>query len=141
MNYVFPYLLSTIEALLSDPEILHKYVRGLSLLHSEAKARYFNVWKCISEGLEIIRQGTKWRIEGGSSVRFWADVLLGDKPLFEISSVQVNEHDKDLMVSDLISNEGEWDLGRLHTTLPEDIKHRILGTPKSVNSGSIDTLI
>ncbi|GKV09103.1 hypothetical protein SLEP1_g20649 [Rubroshorea leprosula] len=85
-----------------------KYLCGRNLLHARAQPNSSFIWRGILRCGSILQQGIRWRIGTGEGVKFWSDNWGGNVPL--INTMDVSPSDPLLLVADVISPDGTWDL-------------------------------
>lgn len=106
------------------------------LLRSKYSISTSNVRGCslnrraLQEGANIAMKGVKWVMGTGQNVRFWKDVWIGMKPLREIVEGPLHRIEEELKVSDVLSEDGNWNLQGISMELPQEILNQIRATPK-----------
>lgn len=68
-------------------------------------------WQAISYGLDLLKKGILWRVGNGRSIRVWRDSWIprpfSYKPISQQGTCRIR------FVSDLLNNNGSWNLGLL----------------------------
>ena len=108
--------------MLKDPNsLLHKvlqakYFSKTSLLDSTLGHRPSHAWRSILQGLQLLKQGLKWRVGDGKTIRVGQDLWLDNPP--RPASTLSDHQSSQLMVSDLIMPHSScWDEGKMGNLL------------------------
>lgn len=72
------------------------------------------IWRSITWGKEIIKEGIRWCIGNGQSILVYDDRRVPRPSMFKI--VSLREMPADSLVADLFLLNGEWDIGLLLTS-------------------------
>ena len=76
------------------------------------------VWKCLLRIRPFIKQGIRWKVGNGRTIKFWTDIWCSDDTLASILNLDPgNIPDADLRVSDFITPEKQWDTSKLRNYL------------------------
>lgn len=114
--------------LLKEPQSLlsrvlqAKYYSKSTLLEATLRHRPSHAWRSIVQGFQLIKQGIKWRIGDGKSIRVWHDYWLDNPPR---PARSLNTYLADNMkVADLMGPHSTlWNDEKLRAVLhPDDIK-------------------
>jgi len=88
------------------------------------------VWKSILRIRSFIKQGIRWTVGNGCSIKFWTDTWCGDDSLVSKLGLDPgNIPNADLRVSDFITPGKQWDISKLQNYLPLNIIQSILSIP------------
>ncbi|KAG7547813.1 Ribonuclease H domain [Arabidopsis suecica] len=98
-----------------------KYFSKTHLMEAKLGSRPSHAWRSIFQGMQLIKQGLKWRICDGNTVRVWHDQWL-DNPPRPAKSLSIH-NSTNLKVSDLMKPSTTiWDDNKLRELIhPEDI--------------------
>lgn len=91
--------------------------------------------------LEVVKEGSKFRIGGGNSVNFWNDIWIDGTSLYDCLLTDIHLDDTSLKVADLLTSDSKWMSQRLVTLLPDELVHKISGVPVSLDRQCTDKLI
>ncbi|GLT81968.1 hypothetical protein SLE2022_003890 [Rubroshorea leprosula] len=86
-------------------------------------------WKSILKCRNILQLGLRWRVGDGQQIKFWQDVWVGDKPLYEVALSPTLPGFVDISVSYAITPSGDWNESWLGHLLPDHVVAQILATP------------
>ena len=64
-------------------------------------------WQSIMATQHIVREGIKWRVGNGNSIRIWGDKWLPSTPTHKVASPRLFLH-PDTLVGELIDHENVW---------------------------------
>ena len=119
-----------------------------SLVARVIKARYFPTgnllnaklgsspsysWRSIHSSLEVIRQGTRWRVGNGKQIHIWEDRWLPTPSTYKVISPQIQNFEFPMVSSLIDPNTRWWKAEVLHATfLPFEVD-TILRIPLSYN--------
>lgn len=99
-----------------------KYFPKSSLLEASLKSRPSHAWRIIIQGMQLLKQGFKWRVGDGNTIKACTDPWLDNppRPARALSSHQSNT----LTVSQLMQlSTPAWDDQKLQTLIhPEDVQ-------------------
>ncbi|XP_023633818.1 uncharacterized protein LOC111829312 [Capsella rubella] len=122
--------------------VLHaKYFSNTGLMDATLGHRPSHAWRSILQGLQLIKQGLKWRIGDGETVRIWRDPWLDNPPRPARSVNHQEEHY--LTVSSLLTpNSSNWCPHKLQQTVhPDDISHIMKVRPRLIKSPDVPVWI
>lgn len=105
-----------------------KYCVGSLVLDSRAYSAASPCWRAIQHAMPYFRDGFAWRIGNGRQVSFWYDRWVGDTSLRYLVS-NIDEHDQNLKVADVLSDFHAWNLSTLRTHLPGEVVASIQAVP------------
>ncbi|GKU89943.1 hypothetical protein SLEP1_g4011 [Rubroshorea leprosula] len=106
-----------------------KYLKGESLIRCPISSTASATWKSILKCRNILQLGLRWRIGDGQRIKFWQDIWVGDKPLYEVALSPVLPALMDTPVSHAINSTRDWDADWLRNLLPNNVVAQILATP------------
>ncbi|PNY01940.1 ribonuclease H [Trifolium pratense] len=103
-----------------------KYVRdGNATTELVVKLTDSNLWKTIADLWPILIEHEYWAVGNGSSINFWTDKWLDDNTrIGDLVSV-IPEEARGWKVSDVVTNEGEWNFDLISTTTPGDVINKL----------------
>ena len=64
-------------------------------------------WRSIMAAQHIVREGIKWRVGNGNSIRIWGDKWLPTIPTHKVASPRLFLH-PDTLVGEIIDHENVW---------------------------------
>ncbi|KAG7594035.1 Reverse transcriptase domain [Arabidopsis thaliana x Arabidopsis arenosa] len=99
-----------------------KYFSKSALMEATLGHRPSHAWRSIIQGMQLIKQGLKWRIGDGNTVRVWHDPWIDNPP--RPARYLHNQPPDHLKVSGLmLPHSTSWDEEKLNDILcPEDIE-------------------
>ncbi|GLU05128.1 hypothetical protein SLE2022_222450 [Rubroshorea leprosula] len=106
-----------------------KKKKGGSLMHCPTSPTASATWKSILKCKNILQLGLGWRVGDGQQIKFWQDIWVDDKPLYEVALSPVLPTSIDLSVSYDIIPSGDWNTSWLGHLLPDHVVAQILVTP------------
>ena len=93
------------------------------------------VWRSPLAAREIIKEGARWKVGNGRSIRVFTHDWLSHSP------VPLNEFSLNMRVCDLINQDTkQWDRGKIYSTFAHQTQTKILVVPLN-NINSEDSLI
>ena len=93
------------------------------------------VWRSLLAAREIIKEGARWKVGNGRSIRVFTHDWLSHSP------VPLNEFSLNMRVCDLIDQDNkQWDRGKIYSTFAHQTQTKILVVPLN-NINSEDSLI
>ncbi|KAJ1410477.1 putative ribonuclease H protein [Sesbania bispinosa] len=110
--------------------LLNRYVPKGSVLNPRKASSPSPVWRSICMAVKELREGLIMKLEAGNS-SIWDTDWLGCGPLSSLLDF-IHISDTYLCVKDLVEH-GTWNLGKLYTHLPTEIRDRILSTPPQLH--------
>ena len=106
-----------------------KYFPTGNLLHSHIGHNPSYAWRSIWNALEIVRQGSRWRVGDGISINIWEDRWLPSPSTYKVISPTVDIGDTSQVSSLIDPNTRTWRVERLQDFfLPPDVR-TIIGIP------------
>lgn len=113
-----------------------KYFQGTNPFEPTKNYELSWIWTSIQKGLNILKGNYVWKVKNGENTRTWED-----KWLFSTSPLS---HPVDKTepipqkVNELLTSEGDWDIGKLDEFFSTNIKEKILAiTPNKENKDKI----
>ncbi|GLU14892.1 hypothetical protein SLE2022_314330 [Rubroshorea leprosula] len=106
-----------------------KYLKCGSLMYCPTSPIASATWKSILKCRNILQLGLRWRVGDGQQIKFWQDVWVGDKPLYEVVLSPTLPGFVDIPVSYAITPSGDWNESWLGHLLPDHVVAQILATP------------
>ncbi|XP_050386206.1 uncharacterized protein LOC126802601 [Argentina anserina] len=106
-----------------------KYLKHYSIVDNnyQPPSDCSSTWRGVVHGAQMLRQGLKWRVGDGKTIKFRYDPWLTPNAL--ISHVIPNAHvDHNATVCDFWDDLG-WNIDLLSTALPDDIVNLVINTP------------
>lgn len=104
----------------------HKYIVRRAMPTSFKKGSY--MWKGLGNIWDWFKTTSKWIPGNGSSISFWDDIWVGDKPLRHCVYGPLPYQEDSLTVKDCILD-FKWEVPPLSIDLPSTIKRQIMATP------------
>lgn len=97
------------------------------------------VWKSILKAKDILRKNIKWHLGDGRNVNVWLDWWYGDGHL--IDKFPGNHGDNGMKFSQLITQNGTWDLGPINHIIDQTTSDGISNMPLHLINISPDYLL
>lgn len=89
------------------------------------------VWTTIWYSRFILEKGSRWRIGNGINVSVWHDRWITTSTTFKPYSPCPDEQLKDLKVSDLMVQQGQWNVGLIRSIFFKEEAKSIINIPLS----------
>ncbi|XP_019188879.1 PREDICTED: uncharacterized protein LOC109183149 [Ipomoea nil] len=86
-------------------------------------------WRSVLRGRSLVELEAAWRVGDGSSLSFWLDWWVGEKPLALMENVEIQDSPQESKVSDFILPSRTWDLNRLCQVLPQQAVDLVRAVP------------
>lgn len=80
-------------------------------------------------GLQILKKGIRRRIGNGFGTSVWEPGWLGELGLADCLGGNFDHRDSNLRVADLIGADKRWDLDKMHSNIPVEIKNKFVQIP------------
>jgi len=88
------------------------------------------VWKCLLHIKPFFKQGIRWKVGNGRTIKFWTDIWCSDDTLGSSLGLELgNIPEAELRVSNFITPEKQWDTTKLRNYLSTDLIQRIHSIP------------
>ncbi|KAI9128688.1 hypothetical protein K1719_000171 [Acacia pycnantha] len=118
-----------------------KYSRGKDLKEEVVwKKVDSELWKNLVRIWPRVISNLYWEVGNGKGIRFWFDKWLDhDKKLIELCSSQLTEIDEKLIVIDVVTENGKWDMTRIKGLVNEEGRRFIMVVPPPSEHKGNDT--
>ncbi|CAJ2630361.1 unnamed protein product [Trifolium pratense] len=117
-----------------------KYGRNKDLRYEISSQPYDSpLWKALSSIWEQFQNHIVWQLGDGNSINFWMDKWTPNGSPLMINATN-NIIDTTLLVKDVLTTEGHWDLNFLHTHLNPNIVSQIMAIPAPIGTDGDDTI-
>ncbi|KAL0361346.1 UNVERIFIED_CONTAM: hypothetical protein Sradi_3819100 [Sesamum radiatum] len=98
-----------------------KYFPSTDVFQAVAESGCSFTWSSIISARDLLLAGLRWQVGNGHSVKIWTDKWVPRPWTFKVLTAQ-NTLGWDAMVSEILSEEGEWNEELMRTVFqPEDI--------------------
>ncbi|KAJ7957100.1 Ribonuclease H [Quillaja saponaria] len=111
--------------------MIAKYVQGGDVLRAAIKPGISRTWRNILSTLEMVKEGIRWMIGDGKLVNFWLDRWVSMKPVIEELNVDSHGANLDMMVAEVMDDNGAWNREIIDLLVSPAIGKQILGYPLS----------
>ncbi|OMP13682.1 hypothetical protein COLO4_01156 [Corchorus olitorius] len=129
------------EVIHNDAALWVQVLRNKYLMHNRSPSNQSGLWKGMGISSHILNKGIKWVVRDGSRVSFWLDNWSDLGILRELISGPFTINDAQLMVKDLITEDGIWDFSHLSFSLPESICQVLRAVPLQLYSRGEDCIV
>ncbi|XP_056685626.1 uncharacterized mitochondrial protein AtMg00310-like [Spinacia oleracea] len=109
--------------------IRKKYLTNTTFFEYNPKPKDSSIWKHILNQREILHKGIRWKIENGKSINFWLDNWVIQDNLLNHLNLNISNVNTNLLVSDFILPNHDWDRTKLAGTVPPTLALKIQGLP------------
>ncbi|MCH84271.1 RNA-directed DNA polymerase (Reverse transcriptase), partial [Trifolium medium] len=97
-----------------------------------------NLWKTIADLWPRLIEHEYWAVGNGSSINFWTDKWLDDNTrIGDLVSV-IPEEARGWKVSDVVTNEGEWNFDLISTTTPGEVINKLRSVVPPSHDNELD---
>ena len=85
-----------------------KYYQNGDVLNASLRSRPSYAWKSIHKSLEVIKQGTRWRLRNGKMIHIWDDKWLLTPTTYKVISPQKNFGDFPMVLALIDHDTKRW---------------------------------
>ena len=88
------------------------------------------VWKCLLRVRDFIKQGIRWKVGNGQSIKFWTDIWCSEVSIATLLNLDPSTlADVNMKVHEFITTEKQWDMSKLSQHVPNDVIKLIQSIP------------